>query len=63
MPCKCGGETRCVDSRPTGDGHIRRRYVCVCDRRWTTLEVPIGRPRRGTPALRVLKNRIRAGLL
>ena len=61
MPCKCGGESRCVDSRVTRDGHVRRRYACTdktCGRRWSTLEVSIGTPKRGTNVLATLKKRI-----
>lgn len=37
---KCGGDTRCVDSRRTVNGMVRRRKHCVvCRHRITTYEM------------------------
>ena len=35
---KCGSQAKVTDSRPAGD-RFRRRYVCQCGERWSTLEV------------------------
>ncbi len=38
-PCEKKGETSVVDSRPTEDGTaIRRRRLCTCGERFTTVE-------------------------
>ena len=34
---KCGSQARCSDSRQC-NGYVRRRYICKCGERWTTLE-------------------------
>lgn len=42
MMCTCGAPTIVRDSRPTGEGFIRRRRRCDgCGRRFTTLEIPV----------------------
>lgn len=40
MTCKnCHGESKVLDSRPCGDGSVRRRRQCLsCDARFTTYE-------------------------
>lgn len=35
----CNARARCLDSRPSLGGTIRRRYGCDCGRRWTTMEI------------------------
>lgn len=43
IPCKCGGKTQVLDSRPVkvqGSAAIRRRRSCVqCGARFTTYEI------------------------
>ena len=44
MNCyKCGGRTSVTDSRK-GEGYIRRRRLCACGEKFTTIEVAIGAP-------------------
>lgn len=39
----CGDKGAVIDSRPRGDGtEMRRRYLCVCGERWTSLEFIVG---------------------
>ena len=41
MKCKCGSETRIIETRSRMSGIIRRRRECVlCHNRFSTLEVP-----------------------
>jgi transcriptional repressor NrdR len=43
IPCKCGGKTQVLDSRPVkvdGTNSIRRRRCCInCGARFTTYEI------------------------
>jgi len=41
MKCKCGSETRILETRSRMSGILRRRRECVlCHHRFSTLEVP-----------------------
>jgi transcriptional regulator NrdR family protein len=63
-PCACKAKAYVVDSRPLGDNTRRRRECSKCGRRWTTLEVVIGRSAdgrtipHGTTAINILKSQI-----
>jgi transcriptional regulator NrdR family protein len=37
--CRCGGESRVLEVRQSGNSTRRRRECKVCSRRWTTREV------------------------
>lgn len=38
--CECGGDSRVSETRPRGDGAIRRARKCMrCGKRWATFEV------------------------
>ena len=34
----CKAQANCLESRQ-GDLHVRRRYSCLCGKRWTTYEM------------------------
>lgn len=44
----CESKAKCVNSRPSGDGTVNRRYHCACGSKFTSVEVIIsldGKPR------------------
>jgi transcriptional regulator NrdR family protein len=61
MPCKCGGSTSVMDTRPmriSGHPSIRRRRICAnCGARFTTYEVSDSIAHNAQ-----IKNRILAGI-
>lgn len=58
----CGKRSQVYDSRVSPKGFIKRRRVCeVCDRRWTTAEIPEFRAEQ-IEALLDLAEAVREGL-
>lgn len=53
MECQCGRKTWVSDTREM-DGYRRRRYICSCGRRFSTIEVKTVLP--GKDLLSVLDN-------
>lgn len=41
MKCVCGARARCVNSRPTPEGTVNRRYHCVCGERFSSVELVV----------------------
>ena len=44
---KCRKQGAIIDTRQAANGHVTRRYRCVCGLRWTTVEHYLGATRKG----------------
>lgn len=56
MQCTCGKKMRCIDSRPTAERYTRRRFLCSCGERQSSIEIPVDDTGPGSPLIGAIFN-------